>query len=251
MATVSLYPNANSAALPGGQLTLAVVFESYVGSGEIVSASNVTIQITASAAPDGGEGTPVATTSSGITQTAFGQYQYVWPVPDTQTPGTYIVTWTGNRASDSESVTMQQVATIAPVLAPAPLPGNYCTVAQYQGWSGDYSTPNSLVQIKINRASEDLDRALVMAVYAVDGSGMPTDPWLINVLVRACAAQVQYLFASNDDAGVKREYLSTNVGGVAVTRAPGQQSSLPVISPRALSIMRVAGILPSAPLVNW
>ena len=51
---------------------------------------------------------------------------------------------------------------------------------------------------------------------------------------------------------IKREYTNTNVGGVSITRATATQSkALPPIGPSTLSIMRVAGILPQAPLVNW
>jgi hypothetical protein len=89
-------------------------------------------------------------------------------------------------------------------------------------------------------------------VYRVDADGMPLDAGLVNVLVRATSAQAQYIIAVNDDANVKREYASTTVAGVAMSRAGGMQSmALPPIAPQALAILRVAGVLPAAPLVNW
>lgn len=252
MGTIALYPNASADVLPGGQITFAVVFESTAGSGVPVDAGAVTIGITASGAADSGTGTPVATTTVGVTQAGPGSYRYAWTVPPGTVPGSYLVTWTGVRSNDGVQVAYQQAVTVAGEPAPVPLPGVYATVDQYRAWSGDAFTPAASVQIRLQRASEQLDVALVAAVYAVDGDGMPTDPGLINVLMRACSAQAQYLIAHNDDALVKREYSSTNVGGVSVSRAQSMQSlALPPIAPQALAILRVAGVLPAAPLVNW
>jgi hypothetical protein len=81
---------------------------------------------------------------------------------------------------------------------------------------------------------------------------MPLDPGLVNVLVRATSAQCQYILAVNDDANVKREYASTSVGGVSATRANGMMAlALPPVAPQALAILRVAGVLPAAPLISW
>jgi hypothetical protein len=72
------------------------------------------------------------------------------------------------------------------------------------------------------------------------------------VLVRATSAQVAYLLAQNDDTGIKREYSSTTVGGVSAVRSAKMQGgALQPIAPRALAILRVAGVLPAAPLVSW
>jgi hypothetical protein len=133
-----------------------------------------------------------------------------------------------------------------------PLPGVYASVAQFRNWSGDLGTPSQRVQVALQRASEQMDVALVAAVYRVDADGMPLDAGLVNVLVRATSAQAQYIIAVNDDANVKREYASTSVGGVSTSRAAGMQSmALPPMAPQALAILRVAGVLPAAPLVNW
>lgn len=252
MGTIALYPNASADVWPGGQITFAVVFESFVNSNIGVSAADVTITITASGAADSGSGTPVATTSSGVIGQGAGNYRYVWTVPTSTAPGSYLVTWSGVRSSDGVTVTYQQAVTVTAGSAAAPLPGVYATVAQYQAKTGDQFTPNATVQQRLRLASEQLDIALVGAVYDVDADGMPTDPGLIDTLSRACCEQVRYLNAGNDDALVKREYASTNVGGVAVTRATSMQAlALPPLAPQALAILRVAGVLPSAPLVNW
>lgn len=252
MPTLAPYSNASSDVFPGGQLELIVQFDSWVNSGQATGASDVTIEITASGAADSGTGTPVATTSAGIQQLGDGLFKYVWSVPAGQATGTYIVTWTGVRASDDATVAYTQVATVAPDPEAVPLPGLYATVAQYRGWSGDSYTPAQVIQVKLQRATEDIDLALVAAVYRTDADGMPLDPQLANVLVRATSAQVQYLLAQNDDSGIKREYSSTSIAGVSAARAASQQGgALPRLGPRALSILRVNGVLPAAPLVNW
>lgn len=252
MGTLALYPNAASAAVPGGSVSLSVLFESFNGSGVPVSGGDVTITIAASGAVDGGTGTPVATTSSGIVQNGPGSYLFVWSVPGSQAAGSYLATWSGVRASDNTAVSFTQAVLVAALPASVPLPGVYATVQQYQAWSGDTLTPAAIVTTKLMRATEDIDVALVGAVYATDADNMPTSAALLGVLARATAAQCQYLIASNDDTGIKREFSSTNVGGVQLTRAASMQA--PTFTPlcnRALQILHVEGVLPSAPLVNW
>jgi hypothetical protein len=252
MGTQALYPNASSAVWPGGQITFSVVFESFVDSNIGVAASGVTIAVAASDAVDGGTGAPVATTSAGVLAEGIGRYQYVWNVAAAVAPGTYTVTWSGVRSSDNTAVSYVQNVTVIAAPAPEPVPGVYATVTQYQAQTGDSLTPALAVSQWLRLASQDIDVALVGAVYQVDADGMPSDPGLINTLVRATCMQAQYLAANNDPTGVKREYSSTNVGGVSVTRAASMQApALPPLAPRALSILRVDGVLPSAPLVNW
>lgn len=252
MGTVATSSTASADVWPGGAAVFAVVFESSTGSGVQVAASGVTVQIAASGAADTGTGTPVAATSAGVVDQGLGRFQYVWNVPPDTTPGSYFVTWSGVRSSDSETVTYRQAVTVASTPDPAPLPGVYATVARYRGKTGDQFTPTATVQQRLQLASEQLDVALVAAVYDVDGDGMPTDPGLVDTLARACAEQVRYLNAHNDDAQVKREYSSTNVGGVQVTRASAMQArALPPIAPQALAILRVAGVLPVAPMSSW
>lgn len=252
MPTLAHYSNAASDVFPGGSIVFDVAFETYLNSGQACAASGVTIGITASGAADSGMGTPVATTSTGITQLGMGLFTYTWnPAADT-TPGSYLVTWTGTRASDSTQVTYTQACNVAPDPESVPLPGVYASVQQYRNWSGDTWTPAQIIAVKLQRATEDIDVALVAAVYRTDADGMPLDPQLVNVLVRATSAQCQYLIGINDDAGIKREYASTNVGGVSAVRSAKMQGlALPPIAPRALAILRVEGVLPAAPLINW
>jgi len=252
MPTLAHYSNAASDVFPGGSVVFDVVFETYVNSGQACNASGVTIGITPSGAPDSGTGTPVATTGTGVSQLGEGLFTYTWNPAASITPGSYLVTWTGTRASDSTTVSYQQAVNVAANPEATPLPGVYASVAQFRAWSGDTWTPAQRITVALQRATEQMDVALVAAVYRVDADGMPLDPMLANVLVRATSAQTQYILAVNDDANVKREYASTSVGGVAAVRSAKMQGlAMPPIAPQALAILRVAGVLPSAPLVAW
>jgi hypothetical protein len=252
VATLQTQENASSDVYPGGLATFRVQFESYANSGQAASASGVTISIAASGASDGGTGTPVAATSAGVLQLGDGLYEFAWSVPDDQAPGSYLVTWSGMRLTDSMQVSYTQACSVAADPQSVPLPGVYASVQQYRNWSGDQVTPAQRITIALQRASEQMDVALVAAVYRVDADGMPLDAFVASCFMRATCAQCQYVIAVNDDANVKREYSSTNVGGVSLTRAGAMQAmALPPIAPQALAILRVAGVLPAAPLISW
>jgi hypothetical protein len=252
VATLQTMENASSDVYPGGLATFRVQFETYVNSGQAANASGVTISITASGASDGGTGTPVAATADGVLQLGDGLYQFAWSVPDDQAPGSYLVTWSGTRLTDSMQVSYTQACNVAADPQSVPLPGVYASAAQYRAWSGDTWTPAQRITVALQRASEQIDVALVAAVYRVDADGMPQDAFVTSCFMRATCAQAQYIIAVNDDANVKREYSSTNVAGVSATRAAAMQGlALPPIAPQALAILRVAGVLPAAPLISW
>ena len=149
-------------------------------------------------------------------------------------------------------LTYAQAVTVAAIASGVPAAGVYANPGQYLAWSGDSSTPEWIVLVKLQRASEDIDRALMGAVYPVNANGMPTDPMVIDVLMRATFAQAQWLIGDNDDSGLKRQYLSTSVGGVSQTRAASMAAlEMPPLAPRALSILHVSGVVPSAALIAW
>jgi len=252
MATLQLNPNSSSDVYPGGQTILAVQFETYVNSGMPAQTGSVTLTIAASGASDSGTGTPVPSTGSGFAQLGMGQYQYTWDVPSSTVPGSYIATWTGVRQADDVTVTYTQAVNVASPVTVAPLPGVYATVAQYRDRTADQFTPGTRVQQALQLASEDIDVALVGAVYGHDADGMPTDPGLAAILARATCAQAAYVIAKNDDNGLKQEYSSTSVGGLSQTRAASMQArALRPICQQAIGILRVNGISPTAPLISY
>lgn len=236
--------------LQGAQITLAQLFESYPGSGQGGNASGVTVGIAAATTPGGGTGTPVSPTSTGVVALSASLYQYVWACPTSQALGDYLVTWSGT--VNGQNLTYINTVTVAAVASGAPAPGVYASVAQYRGWSGDQFTPDATVATMLRRASEAMDHYLIGAVYATNSNGMPTDPMLIDVLMRATSAQCQFMLADNDPTGVKRQYSSTSMGGVSTSRAQAMTAMpFPPLAPQAAAILHAAGILGSAALINW
>lgn len=242
--------NQQSDVLQGAQITLTQMFETFPGSGLGGVASGVTVGITAAPTPGAGEGTPVAPTSAGVVGLSVSLYQFVWSCPAAQAVGDYLVTWTGTVAGTSE--TYVQAVTVAAIPSGTPAPGVYATVVAYRAWSGDQFTPDAMVSVALQRASEAMDHYLVGAVYRTNANGMPTDAMLIDTLSRATSAQCQFMLADNDLTGVKRQYSSTSMGGVSTSRVASMTAmTFPPLAPQAAAILHVAGVLPSAALVNW
>jgi hypothetical protein len=244
--TVPYSSDLYQAVLPGGAVTFTVMFETSYASGLPQAVTGVTITIT----PNGG-GTPVlGPTSTGIVPADSSHYSYQWLPSSSTMPGDYSVVWSATGASGT--VTYTQAVTVAAFPAALPAPGVYASVAQYRAWSADQFTPDGLVTTALRRATEVIDRVLIGAVYATDADGMPTDAGVVNVFMRATCAQAQFILANNDFANVKSQYSSTSMGGVSQTRASSAQNQVfPPVAPQAAAILQVAGVLPSAPLVNW
>jgi hypothetical protein len=236
--------------LQGAQITLSQLFETFPGSGQGGTASGVTVGVAAAPAPAGGAGTPVPQTSTGVVPLSVSLYQYVWSVPTGQALGDYTVTWAGT--VNGVLQTYLSTVTVAAVGSGTPAPGVYASVSQYRAWSGDQFTPSDLVSTMLMRASEAMDHYLIGAVYRTNGNGMPTDPMLIDVLMRATSAQCQFMLADNDPTGVKRQYSSTSMGGVSTSRVSSMTAMpFPPLAPQAAAILHASGVLGSAALINW
>ena len=94
----------------------------------------MTIAITAALLPSGGQGTPLAATSTGLTTPDGCNYTYSWIVPAATVPGDYIVTWTGTGGADGATVlTYSQALTVAAISGGAPAPGQYATPVAVPG----------------------------------------------------------------------------------------------------------------------
>jgi hypothetical protein len=230
--------------LPGGQITLRVVFQTYAWSGTEQPVSGVEVTI----APVTG-GPPVfGPTSDGIVAASQASYSLDWRPDPSTVAGDYKVTW----ASESPAKTETQVVTVVALPAETPSPGVYATIAQYQLRTGDKFTPAERVRQLLIVASECIDEALIGAVYPTDADSMPTNPAHIDLFMRATIAQAEYLGALNDPAFVKSQYSSTSMGGVALTRtARAQGQIMPPLAPRAAQILHTGGALAAAHLVNW
>lgn len=105
--------------LQGADITLVSTWFEYP-SGPPVDLTGVTVGITSA----DGATTVLAATSTGVTHPDDGVYTYVWSVPVGQTPGGYLVTWSGTKpgggtVTATELVTVATIPTYENVLATA------------------------------------------------------------------------------------------------------------------------------------
>ncbi|AGK80402.1 hypothetical protein SFUL_5514 [Streptomyces microflavus DSM 40593] len=124
------------------------------------------------------------------------------------------------------------------------MPRVYATPEQLADATGQ-PAPADAVRLLI-RASEDVDDALLTAVYGTDATGMPTDPDVRDALAAATCAQVEYVTAQGgDDTGAAGQWGSVSIGPVAMSdRKGGPVGSSVDLGPRALRTLTRAGLLP-------
>lgn len=121
----------------------------------------------------------------------------------------------------------------------------YATPEQLAAWTGQPAPEGA--ERMLARASEDVDDALMTAVYDTDADGDPTDPAVIRALSDATCAQVEYQLATGDDGtGAAGEWDSVSIGPVSLSgrqARPSDASSVD-LAPRAHRALRLAGLLP-------
>ncbi|MEV0115542.1 hypothetical protein AB0H77_20240 [Streptomyces sp. NPDC050844] len=124
----------------------------------------------------------------------------------------------------------------------------YATAEQLVAWTG--RTAPCDVELLLARASQDIDAALLTALYATDEAGFPTDAAVQQALVDATCAQVEYWLAIGSDGITSAEqWDSVSIGPVSLS---GHSNVPPTpvvvngveIAPRALRILLGAGLLP-------
>jgi hypothetical protein len=231
--------------IPGGEITLQVIFQTFVGSGLEQPVSGV--QLTIAPAPGGA---PVVGPTSAVTAVDSATYLYKWFPPQSTPPADYIATWAGTGSSGL--ITINQGVTVVPLPSATPSPGSYATNAQYRAQERDQLTPDDLVNYHLQLAAEIMDEALIGAVYPTDADGLPTAASHIAIFQRACCAQVAFQIANGDPQNVKPQYATVSMAGVTQTRAASAQGgALPRLAPRAAIILHTAGVLATAPLINW
>ncbi|WP_326728843.1 hypothetical protein [Streptomyces phaeochromogenes] len=125
----------------------------------------------------------------------------------------------------------------------------YATPEQLTAWTGR-PAPADAARL-LARASEDIDDALLTAIYATNSAGMPTDPDVVDALADAVCAQIEYQQATGDDGtGATGRWDSVSIGPVALSgrkQAPGAAGDVD-LAPRAHRALTRAGLLPG---VTW
>lgn len=122
---------------------------------------------------------------------------------------------------------------------------SYATLADLTAWTG--STAVSGDDRLLQRASGELDSYLIGVRYTVDGSGNPTDAAVVAALRDATCAQVEWWRATGDELNVDSQWQTVTLGPATMTRRSGATAgadpSTVRIAPRAIDILRVAGLV--------
>jgi hypothetical protein len=121
----------------------------------------------------------------------------------------------------------------------------YATPEQLTAWTGRPAPADA--ERLLARASEDVDSALLTALYDTDAAGMPTDPAVVQALADATCATVEYREESGDDGtGAAGRWGSVSLGPVSLgdrRDAAGDPDDVD-LGPRAHRVLRRAGLLP-------
>ncbi|XXZ49907.1 hypothetical protein AAGT00_16550 [Streptomyces cavourensis] len=121
----------------------------------------------------------------------------------------------------------------------------YTTPEQLAAWLGTAAPPDA--ERLIARAGEDIDSALLTAIYPVDDDGDPLDPEIAAALGSATCAQVEYWLAAGDDGtGAAGKWDSVSIGPVSLSgrSASAAGASGVELAPRAARTLRRAGLEP-------
>ncbi|CAL9296802.1 hypothetical protein [Streptomyces sp. SudanB25_2051] len=121
----------------------------------------------------------------------------------------------------------------------------YATPEELAAWLGRPAPADA--ERLLARAGEDIDSALLTAVYAVDEDGDPLDPDVRAALSSATCAQVEYQLAGGDDGtGAAGQWDSVSIGPVSLS-GRGKRASATAgvdLAPRAERALRRAGLTP-------
>ncbi|WP_432026836.1 hypothetical protein [Streptomyces sp. 1222.5] len=113
-----------------------------------------------------------------------------------------------------------------------------------QVWTGQ---PPADADRLLARASEDIDDALLTAVYRTDSAGVPTDPAVVTALAEAVRAQIEYWAATGDDGtGAAGKWDAVSIGPVSLSgrKDPPAAAGDVDLAPRAHRALTRAGLLP-------
>lgn len=123
----------------------------------------------------------------------------------------------------------------------------YATTADLQAYLGLSVLPDA-ARLLLERASRDVDDALVCAMYDSGDDGMPTDPPIAAALRDATLEQVAWWLALGDDEGlgVASVFAAISIGSVSMSgRAGGGGPG--VLGDQARKILQGAGLLGYGP----
>lgn len=226
----------------GASVALLSQWYVYPG-GPAAAVSGLTITI----APSGGGAAVVGPTSTGVVAEATGLYSYVWAVDAVQAAGLYIATW-----SAAGGLTAVEPVTVLDAGAGRV----YATSADLAAYPVTVPAGVAAGPLLV-RASRDVDRALLCAVYDVDDAGMPTSTVVRQALREAVCEQVAAMVDSGERTGTGAAVPSTGftIGKLSVQKpaggAPGQAGRVGALWPQAWQILQQAGLTGHGPQSSW
>lgn len=127
----------------------------------------------------------------------------------------------------------------------------YATPEQLAAYIGE--DPPEDAERLLERASRDIDSALLTAVYATDPvTGAPTDARVLTALANAVCAQVEYWLETGDTGtGASDRWGSVSIGPVSLgDRRGGKSSNSLDLAPRAYRELRAANLNPGT-IFSW
>ncbi|MEV0413952.1 hypothetical protein AB0I68_24865 [Streptomyces sp. NPDC050448] len=126
----------------------------------------------------------------------------------------------------------------------------YATPEQLAAWTGQPAPADA--ERLLARAGEDIDSALLTAVYPVDEDGDPLDPEVRAALANATCAQVEFQLAGGDDGtGAGGQWDSVSIGPVSLSGRSSRTAAAGVeLAPRADRALRRAGLTPGR-VIGW
>ncbi|WP_405679305.1 hypothetical protein OG859_18655 [Streptomyces sp. NBC_00048] len=126
----------------------------------------------------------------------------------------------------------------------------YATPEQLAAWTGQPAPADA--ERLLARAGEDVDSALLTAIYPVDEDGDPLDPEIRTALANATCAQVEFQLAGGDDGtGAGGQWDSVSIGPVSLSGRSSRTAAAGVeLAPRADRALRRAGLTPGR-VIGW
>lgn len=124
----------------------------------------------------------------------------------------------------------------------------YATESEFAAWLNPDPLPEGAARL-LRDASLEVDEMLFTAIYNVDQDDMPTDPRVIKALRDATCAQAEHRAEYGDEVTIIESGEGVSLGPLSFGGSGGSRKgesgqSIPQHSPKAVRILRLAGLSP-------
>lgn len=125
----------------------------------------------------------------------------------------------------------------------------YATAADLAGSPWNLTLAPDEADRYLALASADVETLTATAVYATDSSQMPASAPIRQAFRDATCAQAVWLAETGDEMGVSSQFKSISLGSFSASVGAGSTAAFggSVLAPRAVAILRAAGLLANAP----